>query len=364
MERRCSFKDVLPFTAMVAVECTFVGQSVLFKAASLKGMSYYVFTTYFHIVSTLVLLPLIFIFPSRVVLPPLKFHLVSKIFLLGLLGVLNQICLYKGIAYSSPTLASAISNLTPAFTFILAVLFRLERVALRSSSSRAKIIGTIASISGALVIVLYKGPEVFSATPSTSSSVLIELPSELESPEQNWVIGGILIAVAKLALSFWFILQTQVMEIYPAELIVTFFCILCTTIFSAPVSLIAEPDLSSWRLRPIVAVIAVIYAGVCSSFAILVLIWTLHLKGPLYVAIFNPLSIAIAAFMSAIFLGDSLHTGSIIGAVIISMGFYAVIWGKAKEKGNEDDSGLSSLETSSSGKVPLLQGHKVEDVKI
>jgi drug/metabolite transporter (DMT)-like permease len=33
----------------------------------------------------------------------------------------GQLCGYKGIEYSSPTLASAMSNLTPAFTFILAV---------------------------------------------------------------------------------------------------------------------------------------------------------------------------------------------------------------------------------------------------
>lgn len=32
--------------------------------------------------------------------------------------------IYKGIEYSSPTLASAISNLSPAFTFVLAVIFR------------------------------------------------------------------------------------------------------------------------------------------------------------------------------------------------------------------------------------------------
>lgn len=33
---------------------------------------------------------------------------------------------YTGINYSSPTLASAISNLTPAFTFLLAVVFRFD----------------------------------------------------------------------------------------------------------------------------------------------------------------------------------------------------------------------------------------------
>lgn len=36
----------------------------------------------------------------------------------------SQIMGYTGINYSSPTLASAISNLVPAFTFILAIIFR------------------------------------------------------------------------------------------------------------------------------------------------------------------------------------------------------------------------------------------------
>ncbi|MBA0581811.1 hypothetical protein Gorai_023980, partial [Gossypium raimondii] len=60
----------------------------------------------------------------RATVPLLKyFYLGSRLFLLGLIGFLAQICAYKGIAYSSPTLASAMSNLGPAFTFILAVLF-------------------------------------------------------------------------------------------------------------------------------------------------------------------------------------------------------------------------------------------------
>lgn len=56
MERRNCWKDVVPFTAMVTVECTNVGVQVLFKAATEKGLSYYVFIAYSFAVSTLVLL--------------------------------------------------------------------------------------------------------------------------------------------------------------------------------------------------------------------------------------------------------------------------------------------------------------------
>ncbi|XVE83918.1 hypothetical protein DITRI_Ditri16bG0126900 [Diplodiscus trichospermus] len=229
----------------------------------------------------------------------------------------------------------------------------MEKVALRSSSTQAKIIGTIVSISGALVVVFYKGPKVFSSSTWTSSSSSILLQWLLESlPESNWVIGGVLITVACLLYSFWYIIQTQVVEIYPQELTIAFFCTLCATFIALPVSLIAESSLSSWRLTPSIAVVTVIYSGVISALSSSVHIWGLHMKGPVYVVIFKPLSIAIAAFMSAKFLGDALHLGSVIGAIILSIRFYAVIWGKAKEEERIDDD-----------KAPLLQSHKVGEIE-
>jgi len=40
--------------------------------------------------------------------------------------------------------------------------------------------------------------------------------------------------------------------------------------------------------------------------------WGLHIKGPVYISLFKPLSIAIAASFSAIFLGDALHFGTCV----------------------------------------------------
>nr|XP_048327589.1 WAT1-related protein At5g40230-like [Ziziphus jujuba var. spinosa] len=103
--RRCCYGEVVPFAAMAAVECTNVGLNTLFKAATLKGMSYLVFILYSYALGSLILLPLPFIFR--------RYLLFSA-----------NICAYKGIEYSSPTLASALSNLTPAFTFVLAIILR------------------------------------------------------------------------------------------------------------------------------------------------------------------------------------------------------------------------------------------------
>ncbi|XWS40779.1 hypothetical protein CRYUN_Cryun17cG0024700 [Craigia yunnanensis] len=237
----------------------------------------------------------------------------------------------------------------------------MEKVALRSSSTGAKIIGTIASISGASVVVLYKGPKVLYSPHWTSSSVLLQQP--LGSPQSNWVISGLLLAVGYLFNSFWYIIQSQIMKIYPEEMIVTFINNLSLVILSVPVCLLEESNMSSWRLRPGIVAASVLYSGIFAlSFSNGVHTWGVRLKGPVYVATFRPLSIVIAAVMSAIFLGDELYLGSVIGALILSAGLYAVLWGKAKEEEMtyNEDSGSRSSGPLPSSKVSLLQNHSDE----
>ncbi|MFQ6630759.1 hypothetical protein Gotur_009823 [Gossypium turneri] len=308
MASRNGWKElVLPCIAMVAVECSTVIATILIKAASVKGMSYFVFTAYCYILGTLVFLLLVSLFKRKSVLPQLKFPLFSRIFLIGLFGFSGQLCMYKGLQLSSPTLASAISNLTPAFTFILAVFFR---------------------------------------------------PLGLMSSESNWIIGGLLLAVAFVLVSLGYIIQSQIMKIYPEEVTVNFFYNLFGTIISLPICFLAEPNLSSWRLSSDLAAVAVLYSGLFGfSFLCVVHIWGIHLKGPVFVASFKPTSIAIAVVMSAIFLGEAIFLGSVIGSLILCKGLYCVLWGKAKEEEEmrQDDCGLS---TTINGRVPLLQSQQ------
>ncbi|KAJ4729162.1 WAT1-related protein [Melia azedarach] len=358
-----NWKDAVLFTAMVAVECSIVGTNTIFKAATKKGMSNYVFVVYSFAVTTLVLFPLAFIFRSSTALPSVKFPLFSRICLLGLAGALCRIIGYTGIAYSGPTLASLISNITPAFTFILAIIFRMEKLTVRNSSTQAKIIGTIVSISGAMLVVLYTGPVILSS-PSSSAASELSIQWSVGSPKSSWVIGGLLLTLENILVSILFIIQTQTIKIYPAEFVIAFLYSLCATIISAPLCLVAETNLSAWRLKPDIELAAIIFSGGFGiSLCTVVHIFGVNMKGPVYTATFKPLSIAIAAFMSFIFLGDALHLGSVVGAVIISIGFYAVIWGKAnEERANGNYSGITSLGASSDSKIktPLLQSLKVE----
>ncbi|KAL6325286.1 hypothetical protein AAG906_023131 [Vitis piasezkii] len=342
-------RDMVPFLGMVTVEATNVVLNVLFKSATSRGMSVYVFIVYSYAVATLILFPLLFIFNGkRLLLPPFKFSLLCKICSLGFIGFLAEIVAYKGIDYSSPTLASVIGNLTPALTFMLAIFFRMEKLALRSLSSWAKITGTIASISGALIVVLYKGLQL---TSTSSPLQFISLHQPLNSQQMKWVIGGLLLVAEDLLVSIWYIVQAQVMEVYPEELVVVFLSNLCLTIISAPVCLIAEKNLSVWRVELDIALAAIVFSAFWgSAFGMVVPTWVVRLKGPVYVAMFNPLSIVIATAMGVMFLGDTLYLGSIIGAIVISIGFYIVTWGKAKEETIEDF-GVGSLESLSNPKI-------------
>ncbi|OMO64500.1 Drug/metabolite transporter [Corchorus olitorius] len=124
METRNLYKEVLPLIAMIAVECCNVVLNILFKAASARGLSYYIFIAYSYGLATIAYIPLTFFLIRKVGLPPLKFPLISRLCLLALTGFAGKLCAYKGLELGAPTLSSAISNLSPAFTFILAVFFR------------------------------------------------------------------------------------------------------------------------------------------------------------------------------------------------------------------------------------------------
>ncbi|XVF16472.1 hypothetical protein REPUB_Repub10bG0033800 [Reevesia pubescens] len=356
---RYYYKDVLPFTAMVTMECANVGLNTLFKAATLKGMSYHVFIVYAYAIAALVLLPAPFFSYRSRVLPPLSFPILCKIGLLGLIGGSSQIVGYTGINYSSPTLASAISNLTPAFTFILAIIFRMEKLVWKRGSSLAKVMGTIISIIGAFVVTLYKGPAiVIASTPSMSLQQPLNSSSGLHSANPNWVLGGVFLTAEYILVPLWYIVQTQIMKEYPSELTVVFFYNLCVSFIAAIVGLATERNANAWRIRPDIALASVVCSGLFGScLNNTVHAWALRLKGPFFVSMFKPLSIAIAVAMGVMFLGDTLHLGSLIGATIISIGFYTVMWGKAKEETAEDCGNGASIDSPSSHKVPLLQSY-------
>ncbi|VVA26073.1 PREDICTED: WAT1-related [Prunus dulcis] len=345
----------LPIVGMVLAESAQAGLIIVSKVAMSNGMSNLIFLCYSNALAALILLPISLAF-HRSERPPLTFSTICWFFLLGLIGFMAQFFGYAGINLSSPTLSTAMLNLIPAFTFILAVIFRMERIDGRSSSSLAKTLGTIVSISGAFIVTLYKGPPLL----MTSSTDILS-HNQLFLEQSNWVLGGMCIALNCVLASSWLIVQASVLKKYPAELIMVFYYCFFVAIQSVVVSLTVERDLSAWELKPKIRLIAVLYSGVFgSAFQVGVSTWCLHRTGPVFVAMFKPLGIVITVFVGVTFLGDTFYLGSLIGAIVIVIGFYSVMWGKAKEEKMDDDAGARSV-ASSRQRVPLLQSH-IEEI--
>ncbi|PWA61950.1 hypothetical protein CTI12_AA368450 [Artemisia annua] len=344
-ERHFCSKDVLLIATLVAMQCVTVGINTLYKAATLQGMKYHVFMVYCYGVAAFIMLPAPFFSYRSRMLPPVNFSILSKIILLGIIRFVAMTMGLSGINYSSPTLASAISNLLPAFTFLLAVIFRMETLSFSKNSTRAKLLGTIVSITGAFVGTLYKGPQlIWSLPPLHSHSRSVSIGSS----QDDWVLGGLLLSAENILLTYFYILQE-----YPAKLTVVFFYDLVVCILSAITGCFTEPDSSAWKIKPDITLVTILCAGVFGScLNNSIHSWALHLKGPLFVAMFKPLSIAIAVVMGVIFLGDNLYLGSVVGATVISIGFYMVMWGKAREDTMIDE--VIILDSSLTTRLPLL----------
>lgn len=77
----------------------------------------------------------------------------------------------------------------------------MEKLDLRRSSCQAKVLGTIVSVSGAFVIILYKGSVIFSSSNTPDQNLM------MISQQSKWVYGGLMLAMGCILTATWSILQ-------------------------------------------------------------------------------------------------------------------------------------------------------------
>ncbi|OAY76899.1 WAT1-related protein, partial [Ananas comosus] len=328
-------KASAPYTGMIIIQLAYGGSNILSKIALEHGMSFLVFIVYRHIIATAILSPLAY-FLERNKRPSLSIPILMKIFVLALFGItVHQNIYYTGLDHTSPTVASALSNVIPALTFLLAVLLRMEKVRIRSATGGAKLIGTIFCISGALVFTFWKGPlfRGFVKRPL----IVVHDHGKVHGKE-NWIQGSLLILASHIAFSVWLILQAKVYEVYPARLSMNALICFCASFQSLLLALIFEKNTSSWQLGWNMQLVTIIYCGtVISCLSYYLLTYCISERGPVFAAMFTPLLLVIVGIFSAAFFAERLHVGSLIGAFIIIAGLYCVLWGKSRECGKNGD---------------------------
>ncbi|KAL3651061.1 hypothetical protein CASFOL_007464 [Castilleja foliolosa] len=303
------FAKWYPVLVMIVIDQAFAISNILLKKIVDDGINLLVFITYRQSISAIFLSPLAF-FLERA-------SATQYLFLLG-------------IEYTSATFSCAFLNMVPVVTFLMALPFGLEKVNVKHSSGRAKVVGALVCVGGAILLTVYKGMPLFHFATSSHNSVNVG--------GGKWAIGSVALFVGTLFWSSWFLLQTNIGKRYPCQYSSTAIMSCFSAIQLAVLSMsINEREVSIWILKSKSDILIVLYAGMIGSGLCFVgMSWCVKQRGPVFTAAFSPLVQIMAAMFDVPILHEQLHLGSVIGSVTVIGGLYILLWGKDKEMQNQD----------------------------
>ncbi|GMN27270.1 hypothetical protein TIFTF001_001578 [Ficus carica] len=303
-KREIVIEESKPYILCLLCVVIEAGFNIISKVTLDKGMSFYVLVFYGHAFGTLATSLLAFLF-ERAVLPRTLY--------------------YVGLDYTSPVIASALSNTIPSMTFILAVLCRMEKFEIAKRVSQAKVGGTVVAFAGATLMTLYKGIAVISVHITHYS----HRSSSALSFDKKWIKGALLLFISYFSYSASYILQTKTVKVYPAPMTLTSLTCLIATFLSAIMAAILDHRAASWKLSWDITLLAPTYSGiVLFGIAFYLRNLVLRIKGPVFMTAYRPLGTLLVAIMALLILGEALHLGSTVGAMLIIIGLYAILWGK------------------------------------
>ncbi|KAJ7006651.1 WAT1-related protein [Populus alba x Populus x berolinensis] len=226
---------------MVSLQFGYAGMYIITMVSLKHGMSHYILAMYRHVVATIVIAPFAFVL-ERKIRPKLTLPIFLRILALGFLEpVLDQNLYYLGMKYTSATFASAtvtgtlkLPHRTSFCREIMQMKRMLETVTFKKLHSAAKVVGTVITVTGAMVMTLYKGPIIDfirshgAAHHGTTSNA---------SGNQHWLTGTLMLLASVVA-----------GQKYPAELSLTALICMTGMVEGAAVSLVMERDMSAWKI--------------------------------------------------------------------------------------------------------------------
>ncbi|KAF8019988.1 hypothetical protein BT93_G0623 [Corymbia citriodora subsp. variegata] len=296
---------------MVVVQVTFAGVNILYKLVARDGMNLTLVVAYRFIFATLFMAPLAF-FLER--------------------GSLGQNLFLASLSMTTATYASAMTNLVPAVTFVLAVSLGLEKVKMRTVAGKAKVAGTLIGIGGAMLLTFYKGMEVNPWSTHVNLLRHVAATQQRQEGSSNLLLGSLLAVASCLCYALWLIIQAKISEGFPCHYTSTALMTFMASIQAVVYALCRERDWNQWKLGWNVRLLTVSYSGIVASGLCYALIaWCVRMRGPVFVSVFNPLMLVTVALAGSMVLDEKLHLGSILGSGLIVLGLYAVLWGKREE---------------------------------
>uniref|UniRef100_A0ACD5UMR7 Uncharacterized protein n=1 Tax=Avena sativa TaxID=4498 RepID=A0ACD5UMR7_AVESA len=297
------------YAMIVLIRLIYAGMHILTKASFEEGMSTTVFVFYRHAVAAIFLAPFAVFEIRKRPAPPLTLRLSVKIFVHAFYGMAGTINLYSiGLNYASATSSSAIFNIVPVVAFILAVMFRMETLKLKSVHGMAKASGILLCIGGVVALALYQGPQLKSLNHhpllhSTGKAVHAQ-------PEKNWALGIFLMTASVVIWSLWTVKQGPLLLEYPSKLLNTTLQCAFASVQSFIIALVMERDLSRWKLAGGMTLVAVLFTGiVVAAISYYLQIWVIEKKGPVFLSMSMPLSLVFTMAIASFLLGEDVSLG-------------------------------------------------------
>nr|GMD57567.1 WAT1-related protein At2g39510-like isoform X2 [Ipomoea batatas] len=199
-------------------------------------------------------------------------------------AILSKAALNQGM---NPFTFSFYRNAIAAVIFAPFALFleRLEKVKIKSLHSQAKIVGTASAIGGAMIMTLVKGPIILLPWTKHSNHVVFHSAQHVMNQHSDPIKATLLLAGSCISTAIFIILQGLVRS----------------------------------------GAVYYIYGII------------MKVKGPVFVTAFNPLSMVLVAIIGSFVLSEKLYMGRVLGAVIVLVGLYLVIWGKSNDQTSPDN---------------------------
>ncbi|XP_024638751.1 WAT1-related protein At1g68170 isoform X1 [Medicago truncatula] len=331
-----SLQGLKPVIVMVFVQIAYAAMNIMCKLVINDGMSMRVATAYRLICASAFTIPVALFFDRRK-RPKITWKVLFMAFLSGLFGGSLFINLYaEGIALTSATFMLAMFNLTPGITFIMAILFGLEKLNWSLAEGKAKVMGTAIGISGAMLMTFYNGAEINIRSSNINLLHAHQNQNGHMEPQHadfsNKLLGVLCAIGSSCFFSLWFIIQAKMNKEYPSHHSSTALMSTMGAIQAIVFAICVDRDLTQWKLGYNIRLLMVAYSGiVISGIATIVIAWCIKMRGPLFASVFYPLQLLLVAVSAYLLLDEKLYLGSILGAVLIVCGLYIVLWSKNKE---------------------------------
>ncbi|KHG02713.1 Auxin-induced 5NG4 [Gossypium arboreum] len=308
-----------PFLVALLVHALSSGMILLSKAVFNMGMNISVFVFYRQVAGTIFMVPFAMVFEGITLT-------------LNIYGV--------ALIYTSASLGAATINCIPVITFAFAV--RVKTV-----PGIAKVAGIVVCMAGVVTLAFYKGPALkppFHLHNFRPHSGAQDGDHDHASSAKNWIIGCFLLLASCICWALWLVLQAHILKSYPSKLTFTSIQCLSSAVQSFIVAIALERDPRQWKLGWNFRLLAVVYCGIfVTGVAYYLQAWVIAKKGPVFHAVMIPSNLIMTSLGSVFLLGETINLGSVLGAIMLVISLYSVLWGKSKEQ-NVDNVGCLPVE--------------------